>query len=666
MRQILHFEIHLVSVERIIALDEFQIHHIGAVLGEDAGHFGQRAGAVIQHRADPPDRTMRAFAPGQIDPVGIDAIRQFQAVNGMHFHAHALAPQPDNPVSRHRVAAFGQGKADARRQPLDRDRAFLRGLFGEIGRAAGHKRFHQRAIGYLRRAHGIHQIFLILHFQPLHRLADRFLADAGGQAVGDFLEQLAADFGDFLALFHAHGAADAGARLAGDDKAQPAQLRFGIGAFDDFHHIAIVQPGAQRHVAAIDLGPHRLRAEIGVHGESEINRRRALGQLEQRAFGRESENPVLIDCQLGVFEQLFGIMAGIDDLDQIAQPAHRAIGPVALLVGPVRGKAEFVRLIHFARADLHFDAHRAVVEQRRVQRFVAIVLGRRDVILEPPRHELKGLVENAERAVAILRTAGEHAEGHDVGHLLERQMPLGHFAPDRIGMLFAPPDFDFHPRFAQSLLDVERDPVNLPGVRCAQLFQPFGDGVIGFGFELFESEQLHFPHIFIHAHTLCQRGVDIHRLACDAVALFRLLDVMQRAHIVQPVRQLDEQHAQIFGHGEQEFAQIFRRPLILRHLLDLAELGDAIDQPGNILAEILLHILDRGEGILHRIVEQRGDDGFLIELQIGHQSRDFDRMAEIGIAAGAHLAAMLLHRIDIGTVEHRLIGVRVIFLDPFD
>ena len=113
---------------------------------------------------------------------------------------------------------------------------------------------------------------------------------------------------------------------------------------------------------------------------------------------------------------------------------------------------------------------------------------------------------------------------------------------------------------------------------------------------------------------------------------------MQRAHVVQPVGQLDQQHAQVLAHGEQELAQVLRRALVLGHLLDLGELGDAVDQPRDLGPEMLLDILDRRERVLDRVVQQRGDDGFLVELQVGHQPGDFDRMAEIGIAAGALLA----------------------------
>jgi hypothetical protein len=170
------------------------------------------------------------------------------------------------------------------------------------------------------------------------------------------------------------------------------ELRLGIAALDDLDHIAIAQRGAQGDMAAIDLGPHRLRAQIGVDGKGKVDRRGALGHLEQRALGGEREDAVLIDRHLGVFEQFLGIVAGIENLDQIAQPAHFAIGRPALLVGPVGGQTIFVAMMHLARLDLHFDAARVVVDQRGVQALVAVHLGRGDVVLEPARNHLPGLV----------------------------------------------------------------------------------------------------------------------------------------------------------------------------------------------------------------------------------------------------------------------------------
>ncbi len=44
-------------------------------------------------------------------------------------------------------------------------------------------------------------------------------------------------------------------------------------------------------------------------------------------------------------------------------------------------------------------------------------------------------------------------------------------------------------------------------------------------------------------------------------------------------------------------------------------------------------------------------DGRVIDLEVGEDRGDFERMVEIGVAGGALLLAMLLHGIDIGLVE---------------
>jgi len=55
-------------------------------------------------------------------------------------------------------------------------------------------------------------------------------------------------------------------------------------------------------------------------------------------------------------------------------------------------------------------------------------------------------------------------------------------------------------------------------------------------------------HELVHADPLGERRIDIHRLARDPLALLGLRYVMERAHIVQPVGQLDQQHANVVGH----------------------------------------------------------------------------------------------------------------------
>ena len=154
-----------------------------------------------------------------------------------------------------------------------------------------------------------------------------------------------------------------------------------------------------------------------------------------------------------------------------------------------------------------------------------------------------------------------------------------------------------------------------------ELLQPLGDRGIGVGLELAEGERLHLGHELVHADPLGERRIDVHRLAGDAPALLLRLDEMERAHVVQPVGELDQQHADVARHGEQELAQILGGALILALRLDLGQLGDAVDQPGDVLAEQPLDLLGGGDRVLDRVVEDRGDDRLVVEMEVGEDAR---------------------------------------------
>ena len=100
---------------------------------------------------------------------------------------------------------------------------------------------------------------------------------------------------------------------------------------------------------------------------------------------------------------------------------------------------------------------------------------------------------------------------------------------------------------------------------------------------------------------------------------------MERAHVVQPVGELHQQHADVVGQRQQELAQVLRGALVLRLRLDLAELGHPVDQPRDVLAEQLLDLLGRGERVLDRVVEDGGGDRLVVELEVGEDARDLDR-----------------------------------------
>jgi hypothetical protein len=73
---------------------------------------------------------------------------------------------------------------------------------------------------------------------------------------------------------------------------------------------------------------------------------------------------------------------------------------------------------------------------------------------------------------------------------------------------------------------------------------------------------------------------------------------------VQAVGQFDQQDANVLRHRQHQLAEILGLLGVVRLQLDARELGDAVDQPGDLLAEQLADILKRCAGILDDIVQQ--------------------------------------------------------------
>ncbi len=60
---------------------------------------------------------------------------------------------------------------------------------------------------------------------------------------------------------------------------------------------------------------------------------------------------------------------------------------------------------------------------------------------------------------------------------------------------------------------------------------------------------------------------------------------------MQAIGELDQQHANILGHGEKELAQVFRLGGFLGDEVEPADLGQPFDQRADLLAEQVLDLL---------------------------------------------------------------------------
>ncbi len=137
---------------------------------------------------------------------------------------------------------------------------------------------------------------------------------------------------------------------------------------------------------------------------------------------------------------------------------------------------------------------------------------------------------------------------------------------------------------------------------------------------------------FAHAQTVGDGRVDLHCLARNTLAPFRLLDEAQGSHVVQPVRQFDDDDPDIVHHRQQHFSEALSLAFLGRKEIQLAELGDAVHAPRHVFAKILANILDSDAGILHHVVQQAGLNADQVHPHVGQEVGDHQRMNHVGVA----------------------------------
>ena len=118
-------------------------------------------------------------------------------------------------------------------------------------------------------------------------------------------------------------------------------------------------------------------------------------------------------------------------------------------------------------------------------------------------------------------------------------------------------------------------------------------------------------------------------------------EVVEGAHVVEPVGQLDHQDPDVPGHGDQHLAEVLRLPLLAAREGQLADLGDAVDQLGDVVAEPLDQDRLAGGGVLEHVVEEPGRHRRGVHLELD-EAGDGQGMDVVGLARDSALAPVHL------------------------
>ena len=143
----------------------------------------------------------------------------------------------------------------------------------------------------------------------------------------------------------------------------------------------------------------------------------------------------------------------------------------------------------------------------------------------------------------------------------------------------------------------------MPSVARPPRLDALAQRLVGLRLEVLERELLELVLDLAHPEPVGDRRVDVARLLRDLDPAL-LGQVVQRPHVVEPIRELDQDDADVVDHRQQHLAEVLRLALFARRELDRAELGHALDDVRDVDAEQLPDPLDRRLRVLDDVVQQ--------------------------------------------------------------
>ena len=213
-------------------------------------------------------------------------------------------------------------------------------------------------------------------------------------------------------------------------------------------------------------------------------------------------------------------------------------------------------------------------------------------------------MDDAEHGVAVLGRLGDDAQRDEVVDLVEADLLPPQLLVNRPEALEPAVDRDDgNLRLGELGGQPRLQGLHRAFGRLARRVHLGAQRLIGLRFEVPERQLLELVLELAHPEPVRDRRVDVARLLRDPQPPL-LRQVVERAHVVQPIGQLHQDDADVVDHREQHLAEALGLPLFARRKLEAAQLGDALDDVGDILAEQLADLLDGVGRVLDDVVQQ--------------------------------------------------------------
>jgi hypothetical protein len=240
--------------------------------------------------------------------------------------------------------------------------------------------------------------------------------------------------------------------------------------------------------------------------------------------------------------------------------------------------------------------------------------------------------------------------------VVEVAAPDDHLLVDRVVVLGAALDLGVDAGLLELGGELARDLLQVGVARGGAGGDEADDLVVLLRLQDREREVLQLPLDRGHAEPVRERGEHLEGLA-GLPGLLLGRQEAHGAHVVQPVGELDHQDAGVAGHGDDHLAD----GLGLRRAaeLHLVQLGDAVDEPGDLVTEVALEVDEGVVGVLDGVVEERGDERDGVHAQLTEDGGDGERVGDVRVAGLAPLAAVGLLGDVVGALQQPEVGFGV-------
>ena len=261
-------------------------------------------------------------------------------------------------------------------------------------------------------------------------------------------------------------------------------------------------------------------------------------------------------------------------------------------------------------------------------------------------------MDGAEGGPAVLLGVDDRPDGDQVVDVVEFLAAHDHLLVDRPEVLRPSGHLGLYPEVGETLFHQLKHLFELLATSGGPQGDHLGDLGKAFGMKGLERKIFELPLDLLDPETMGERGVDVPGLLCDPAPL-PLRQRVDRPHVVEAVGELDDEDAPVPRHRHEHLAHRRRLLCFLRAETESVEFGHAVDDPGDIVAEFTLNLLELDPRVLHGIVQQGSDRARRVEAELRDDRRDGDRVAEVRLARHPVLTVMGPRSQAVGSLDKR-------------